>query len=118
MHECQDDTEETLLHALVTCHGNDGVGHQLLAGLRNILPELQGDAMLRLELPVEEDIEFPVTFLLSTVLQTVWSLRQLTGRVRQYQVRSQLEAEINLLRETRFKDSVSKIEELAETMIL
>ena len=74
--------------------------------------------MLRLELELEEDLELPVTFILSTVLQTVWNLRQSGGRVRQYQVRSQLEAEINLLRETRFQASVSKIEELADTIFI
>ena len=84
MLECQGNTEETLLHGLIECQGNDGVGQQLLAGLRNVIPDLQGDSMLRQELALEEDLECHVTFVPYTVLQSVRNLRQrqLGGRVK------------------------------------
>ena len=72
--------------------------------------------MLRLELPVEEDMELPVVWLLATVLRTLWNLKQSSTKVRQYLIRSQLEADINLLRETRYHNAVSRIEGLAANL--
>ena len=69
-----------------------------------------------LELSVDEELELPVVWLLSTVFRIIWSLRQSSTRIRQYLVRSQLEAEINLLRETRYQNAIPKIEELAANM--
>ena len=116
MQECQASTEENLSHALFYCEANDNVGHQLLNCLGTVVPGLQAEAVLRLELPVEEDQELPVVWLLSIVLRTIWNLRQTSSSVRQYLIRSQLEAEINLLRKTRFKDAVNYLEELAANL--
>ena len=116
MQSCPDNTEENLSHALIHCAGNKYVGHQLLSCLRTVEPGLQADGLLRLELPVEEDMELPLVWLLSTVLRALWDLRQTSTRVRQYLIRSQLEADINLLRETRFVDAVNQIEELAANL--
>ena len=116
MQSCPDNTEENLSHALIHCEGNEDVGHQLLSCLRTVEPGLQADGLLRLELPVEEDMELPLVWLLSTVLRALWDLRQTSTRVRQYLIRSQLEADINLLRETRFRDAVNRIEELAANL--
>ena len=41
----------------------------------------------------------------TTVLPTIWKLRVDKSRVQLYEVRAQLEAKINLLRETRFRNS-------------
>ena len=77
-------------------------------------PGLQADAALRLEIQVEEELELPVVWLLATLLRIVWNLRQSNSKIRPYLVRSQLEAEINLLRETRYSEAVPTIEDLAE----
>ena len=116
MQGCQANPEEDLSHALLHCDGNDDVGHQLLNCLRNVEPGLQADALLRLELPVQEDMELPVVWVIATVLGSVWNLRQSSSRVTQHLIRSKLEADINLLRETRFQDVVIKIEELVANL--
>ena len=116
MQDCPANTEENLGHALLHCAGNDDVGHQLLNCLRNVEPGLQAEAVLRLELPIEEDTELPVVWLLATVLQTLWNLKQSSTKVRQYLIRSQLEADINLLRETRYRNAVNRIEGLAANL--
>ena len=117
MLSCQAQAEENLSHALVFCQANDRVGLQLYECLREIQPSLQVDALLRLELEVEEELELPVVWLTGCVFDILWNLRQKSNStVQGYQVRSQLEAEINLLRETRFSDAATKIEELAANM--
>ena len=114
---CQSLAEENLSHALIHCQANDQLGTKLLESMREIQPGLSAEALLRLDFQVEEDLELPAVWLIGSVLSTIWNLRQSSTKVRQYLIRSQLEAEINLLRETRFSEAVPKIEEFASNML-
>ena len=96
---------EDIPHALVLCGQNDGVGARLMACLRNCVPNLEVEAALRLEFDVAEEMELPLVWLVGTVGQAVWKLRADKSRVNLYEIRSQLEAKISLLRETRFESS-------------
>ena len=116
-HGCQAGVVEDLSHALIYCHANDGVGLKLLDGLRDAQHDLQADAALRLEFQVGIELELPVVWLSSCILRIIWNMRQTNTRIRHYLIRSQLEAEINLLRETRFYTSVPRIVELAATIL-
>ena len=78
---------------------------------------MQGDALLRLEFRVEEELELPVVWLTACVLRTMWTVRQASTRIRHYLVRSQLEAEVNLLRETRHAHAVPNIVEIAANLL-
>ena len=44
--------------------------------LREIQPSLQVEALLRLELEVEDELELPVVWLIGCVLGILWNLRQ------------------------------------------
>ena len=114
---CQAEAEETLCDALFHCHANDGVGLQVLGSMQNIQHGLGAEAALRLEVQAVEDDELPVVWVLATTLRLLWNARQSSSRVRNYVIRSQLEAEINLLRETRYSDSVPKIEDLSSSIL-
>ena len=113
---CQGDAEETLCHALFTCNANDRVGNRLLEGLQQVQHGLGAEAALRLELQVGEADELPVVWVLATTLRILWNKRQSSTKVNQYVIRSQLEAEVNLLRETRHRESVAKIRDLTASM--
>ena len=114
--DCSANVTEDIPHALINCPANGGIGHHLLSCLREVQPSLQVDAVLRLEIQVEEELELPVVWLVATLLRLVWELRQSSSRIRPYQVKSQLEAVINLLRETSYSKAAPKIEELAENL--
>ena len=116
MEGCQDEPEETLSHALIYCQANDGVGLRLLDCIRGVQPDLGAEAALRLELQVDAEHELPVVWIIATIFRALWNLRQSSTKVKQYLIRCQLEAEINLLRETRHKVSVAKIEELTANL--
>ena len=90
---------------------------KLVECLQDVQPDLLPDAVLRLELRVEKELELPLVWLLSSMLRIIWNLRQSNTRVRHYLVRSQLEAEINLLRETRYKNIVPTIVEIAGNLL-
>ena len=114
---CHANAVEDLSHALIFCHANDSVGLKLLESLRGVQHDLQADAALRLEFQVNIELELPVVWLSSSIMRIIWNMRQSNTRIRHYLVRSQLEAEINLLRETRFSTSVPKIVEIAANIL-
>jgi hypothetical protein len=96
LNECNANLEENLDHDLIQCEANACVEIGLLDCLDTIVPGLQAEALLRLELPVDEDLELPFVWLLATVLRPIWNLRQSSIRIRQHLVRSELESEINV----------------------
>ena len=59
-------------------------------------------------------MQLPIVFLIATVLDAVWSLRESNSKVSdQITARSK----INLLRETRHREAAIRFEELALTML-
>ena len=103
---------EDLEHALKLCQSYNYVGLQLLQFLRGFMSALQTESLLRLEFHVEPDLELPAVLFISTVLSSVWKLRQSNSRVQKYLVRSQMEAKINLLRETRYSNAAILLDQL------
>ena len=55
---------------------------------------------------------FPVIWLLTTVFPLVWQLRQAKKSIKLFNIRADVEARVNLLRNTRLKDAARQIEEL------
>ena len=116
--DCSANVAEDVSHALLYCPANGDSGPNLMSYLREIQPGLQAGAALWLEIQVEEELELPVVWLLATLLRIVWNLRQFNSKIRPFLFRSQLEAEINLLRETRYSEAVPKIEDLADFVLI
>ena len=69
---------------------------------------------MRLELDVDQELEYPLVWLLATVFQAIWSIRVVKSKVQLYEIRAQLEAKINLLRETRYANSATRLDQLVE----
>ena len=65
--------------------------------------------MLRLEVTVEDDLEFPATWLTSAVLLSIWSYRNIAKKIRLYSIRAEVESKVALLRETRYRPAAEKI---------
>ena len=110
---CNDDAVESLQHALVECRANRDVGYALMhtLGLNDV------DAVLRLELDAhEEDEELPQVWLLAATLLSIWEQRQGTMKVEPYLVRAQLEAKVNLLRQTRLMDCAIILDQKIQIM--
>ena len=105
-----------MCHALFTCNANDRVVSRLLERVQEVQHGLGAEAALRLELQVGEADELPVVWVLATTLRILWNTRQSSTKVNQYAIRSQLEAEVNLLRETRHREAVAKIEDITASM--
>ena len=65
---CQDNIPEDQTHALFSCSFNNEAGQRLLDVL-----DTSPEKLLRLEVTVEDDLEFPATWLTSAVLLSIWS---------------------------------------------
>ena len=101
-------------HALVQCVGSMSVGQRVLRCVQNFVPNIEVEALLRLELDIDEEVRLPLVWLVATVFSAVWQLRLEKKQVQLFEVRAELEAKINLLRETRYSGSAIKLDELVE----
>ena len=80
--------------------------------LRSFDANIEVEQVLRLELNVEEELELPLVWFVASVFLIVWNLRTTKSRVQLYEVRAQLEAKVNLLRETRHSNSATILDQL------
>ena len=112
---CTTDEIEDLEHALVTCSGNQGIGIAILKSLP--LPHMvQGRHALTLQLDLQDHQELPVVFFLAVAWSSIWESRILGNKPVLYKVRAQLEAEVSLLRETRFAEVAETISSMIAKM--
>ena len=107
---------ESLEHALLSCQANQRVGTKLLELVKGFAPGLDVQALLRLELHVDEDLELPLVWLIATIFNAMWKFRESKNKVEPYRVRAELEAKINLLRNTRFRNIVDRLDGFAITI--
>ena len=96
---CSREESEDLVHALVTCEGNMGVGRAVLDCVSRQVDKLTDVQALRLQF--EESLELPVVWFLAVSWTSIWEARLLGRRPELYRVRADLEAKVSLLRETR-----------------
>ena len=112
---CKDKVTENLLHALLYCPYNDGVGHRLLSAVEHLVPDITPDSLLRLELKnIPEDSELPTILFISSILMETWEKRLSKSRIRLYDIRATLEAKCLLLRETRFSSLTTTLSDLLD----
>ena len=104
---------EDLHHALVTCEYNNSAGTALLNSVKNLIPNITGPALLRLELTdLPEDSELPITFFVSSILLAIWDKRTTKSRISLYEIRAKLEARCLLLRKSRLEGIIPILEEM------
>ena len=111
---CQDAEVETCSHALFQCLWNDGIGERVLACIGDYVPDLLPEQALRLDFRVTEEQELAIVWIMASALLILWKLRNSKSRVQLYKVRAQMEANINLLRETRHSNTAIILDQLVD----
>ena len=107
----------TLEHELISCSYNANTGYQLVTCLQNYIPTLTAKSLLHLELAnLDDSMQLPLTILAAVTLGSIWKQRTTNSRVCAYQVRSQLEQAVNLLRTTRLSDAAETLKSLQDQM--
>ena len=79
---------------------------------RVVAPGQTVEQFLKLDLDLEEGKELATVRWISAGLFSIWNLRSAGKRIENYLVGAQLEAKINLLRETRFAEATQTLEHL------
>ena len=103
---CTESIREDQEHALLRCSHNGATGLALLAVLKNYIPNITSEHLLRLQFPdLSESLEHPIVFFTSAVLFEIWERRSKKSKITLYDIRATLEARCLLLRETRFRNN-------------
>ena len=98
---------ETLQHALFDCKENNAVGNYLLDGLKRIFPNITPARILTLNLEPTEETKFPVVWSIAHFLSSIWKLRVDKKKVELIKIRTDMEASIRLLRESRLDQTTA-----------
>ena len=102
------------LHALVYCPYNQGISLWLIRCLRELLPHLQPKQLLHFNFGLDGNDKnaLPVAWFSVKVLQQVWLARTQKKHTTLLATRAALEANVMLLRKTRFKSIATIVEDL------
>ena len=95
-------TPETLDHALYTCEANQGLPDKLLSVLKRHQPDAVQRSILTLDLELEPPLELPFTWIIGTILFSIWSQREIR-RVDLNKTRANLEARCRIMRNSKAK---------------
>ena len=103
---------EDQTHALVYCSGNNGAGIRIVEAAQTLVPWQGAERLLQLDGDVGQDDELAIVWWLAAGFMAIWEMRSAAKKIEPYLVRAQLEAKINLLRETKFEGALSRLENL------
>ena len=79
-------------------------------------PTISTEAALRLEFSVEDDLELPLVWITAATLLSIWEQRKVGSKVQPYLTRAQLEAKVNILRDTRLSNITHMLDNLIANM--
>ena len=100
---CESNQTCNLVHAMFSCNHNSSVGHWLLQLLRTHIPGISPQQVILLDLKLDEKLQLPIVWLIANTLSIVWNSRVEKKSVSLITTRATLEANIMLLRKTRFQ---------------
>ena len=105
---------DDLLHALLQCPDSRAAGDHLLGLVQVAIPDLPPDKLLRLDFGTElnEVDVLPLLTIISTGLMYIWQARVEKKRPTQYKMRAEIEAEISILRKSRYWASADRVLEI------
>ena len=101
--KCHHETDD-LLHALLLCPDSRATADKLLGYVQVVVPDISPDRLLLLDFGTElgEADILPVLSIVSTGLSYIWQARAEKKRPTQHKMRAEIEAEISILRKTRY----------------
>ena len=78
---CMEGESENLVHALVTCRSNNGVGSAVMDSVVLVMDQVTDEQVLRLQFQAEESLELPVIWFLAVSWCRIWEARTLAGAI-------------------------------------
>ena len=103
---CDQEEVDEPCHALITCSQNNEVSNWLLQRVQPLVPGLTPQQLVLLNLgDLPEEQNLPVTWLIAKTLNYIWSQRCRQKKPTLHETRATLEAEILILRKSRYQES-------------
>ena len=99
----------SLSHALFTCSYNYEVSNWLIKILSRFIPEVTPQQVILLNINTDSKLHLPLIWLISQTLSIIWNCRVEKKNCTLYITRAGLEANIMLLRKTRFVKAADSI---------
>jgi hypothetical protein len=112
---CPVPTLANLSHCFFSCVSTMEMGEKLLSTLAVHDPSVTPNKVLRLEFECETSMEMPLVWITAQTLFYMWGVRCSGKIVDSTLTRATLESKISLLRETRFQNEYTLINDLVES---
>ena len=98
------EVEETI-HAFFQCKYNESAGEALLRLTRLSSPNITPEKIVKLDFNVDPVCELPLTWLISSSLELMWSRRKSRLKTSTDDLTSHLHAKLNILNHTTYKNT-------------
>ena len=111
---CNQNIRGDLHHCLITCSYNYEVSSWLMSKIRGFVPGLPTRRVVLLDLgQLDDRHRFPMVWLVANTLALVWDSRICGKKPDLHKIRAFLEAKINILRKTRFRNQTDTMQSLS-----
>ena len=111
-------TIETLQHAMFDCEASQPASSVLLQGLRRSVPEITPSRILTLDFDCQEEQSFPVTWAIAHFLSSLWQMRVAKKAIQLIKIRSEMEASCRLLRESRLEKTSDLLSQIFTELLI
>ena len=110
---CNAGESDSLLHSLSTCEGSRETFNWMLTGLNKVCEDVTPPKVLLLDFSPSVPLPFndlPIVWFSAEVLRRIFACRREEKRSRLYLVRAEMEAEVNMLRRSKYSDMADIID--------
>ena len=114
---CETGGNDSLVHSLVECAGSRECFNWMMAGLNKFCDNLTPEKLLLLDVKLAAPLphnELPLIWFSSEVMRRMFAYRKEEKKCRLYEIRAELEAEINLVRHSKYADMAVILDMLME----
>ena len=104
---CLSGESDSLLHSLALCSGSRDSFNWMLSGLNKFCDNLTPQNLLLLDIKQSTPLPFnqlPLIWFSAEVMSRIFSYRREEKKCKLYEIRSELEAEINMVRKSKYAD--------------
>ena len=110
---CNAGESDSLLHSLSTCEGSRETFNWMLTGLNKVCDDVTPSKVLLLDFSPSVPLPFndlPIVWFSAEVLRRIFACRREEKRSRLYLVRAEMEAEVNMLRRSKYSNMADIID--------
>ena len=103
--QCED--SDSVKHALAQCPAIQQTFEWMFSGLKKFDSSVTVDKLMLLDITPDNPLPFdvlPLVWFIAEVWRSMWSRRRDGKQVLLYHIRAELEAEVNLVRKSKYKD--------------